>query len=538
MWYAASRFRLTRYFTIASLIAFTVVGLALFVLERQEEVFFEQVQAEQTTFFSKVQLELSGQQEDKARSELLAVHEAGHENLTRFLANVLWEKNIAPFMAKVQRIPDGQCRSMADTPGTEPTVEVNARHACFAEVGRRIMELPAFSSLDATAYAAMRSSTVFKIKVFDLRGITVYSSEHTQVGEDKSENLGWKTAVAGKPASELTHRDKFSAFEGVVENRDLISSYVPVRSPGGDRVIGVFEIYSDVTPFLDQINITSARIREITAANQAKVERAARDNEQKVHSSSQNFLAIVGGLLALLYAVLLFLVRNGQRILDQQSRAQEQATHREQLWHREKMAALSTMAKHVSHELGNPLATIAGLAEEIAGRQGNGGGGANQPKLILEQTQRIGAMIRQIADFAAARSEKPELADINQMVAAIRDFLSFDGRFQATRIEFRPDLQLPACVVIPDSLNEVLMDLMQACVEGNAKPERILVETRVDGAGVQIRIACEPASAALNLLFTESGETMRFESAKRRVAAMGGQLVLDATGLWIALPVG
>lgn len=534
--HSAGGFHLMRYFTITSLIAFATVGAVLFVLQRQEEAFFEQVQAEQAAFFSKAQQELSRQQEDTARNGLLAVHEAGHVNLTRFLANTLWEKDIAPFVSQVQRLPIAHCRTIADAPGPTGPGQQNARQACFAELGRRMMALPGFAALDATAYAAMRASTVFKIKVFDLRGITVYSSEHAQIGEDKTENLGWKTAVAGRPASELTHRDRFSAFEGVVENRDLISSYVPVRAAGKDEVVGVFEIYSDVTPFLGEIKGASARINEISAANQAKVERAATTNQQMVNSSSQEFLAIVGGSLALLYAALLLLVRNGQRIIDAQRRAQEQSAQREQQWHREKMSALATMAAHVSHELGNPLATISGLAEEIDSRQGGGVGGAVQPRLILEQTQRISSMMRQIADFAAARSEEPELVDVNQLTKAVCDFLSFDRRFRSTRIEFKPDSRLPACTVIPDYLNEVLTGLMQACVEGPLKPERILVETKLSGDNVHIQVACDVRDAAAMGLRASVDTDSRFVLAQRRVAEMKGMLTLLSAGFELSLP--
>lgn len=291
------------------------------------------MQKEQAAFFAEAQQELMRAHEQAARSDLLAAHEAGHFNLARVFANVLWQRDFASLVARAERLPVDHCRALGGELTRTAPEPTERQRACFAALGRRIMDLPGFAALDAKAYEAMRGSNVFKIKVFDLRGITVYSSEHGQIGEDKRDNLGWQSAVRGRPASELTHRDRFSAFERVVENRDLISSYLPVHAPGSDRIVGVFEIYSDVTPLIEQIKRTSAHIADLTAANQRMLERRAQDNGREVEASSRWLLAIVGGLLALLYLALLLLVRIGQRIIDRQ--AQAQAARREQAWHRE-----------------------------------------------------------------------------------------------------------------------------------------------------------------------------------------------------------
>lgn len=531
----AEGFRLTRYFTLTSLAAFAVVGAALFVLERRESTFFAEVQKEQAAFFAEAQVELTRAHEQAARSDLLAAHEAGHVNLARVFANVLWERNFAPLVARAERLPVDHCRALGGevTPAApEPT---ERQRACFAALGRRIMDLPGFAALDAKAYEAMRGSNVFKIKVFDLRGITVYSSEHDQIGEDKRDNLGWQSAVRGRPASELTHRDRFSAFERVVENRDLISSYLPVHAPGSDRIVGVFEIYSDVTPLLEQIKQVSAHIAASTAEKQRLLQVRALDNARKVEASSRWLLAIVGGLLALLYLALLLLVRIGQRIIDRQAQAQAQAARREQEWHREKMAALATMAAAISHEVGNPLTTITLLAQEIVEGKKRGDCSDCHPEVILEQAWRIAQMTRQMGAFASARSEAREPVDVNQMTKAVCDFLRFDQRYRSTPVEFRATEGLPASVVVPDHLNEVLMNIVQVAAEGTPAPARVVVETGTRGEQVLVRVDRQgPDGAAAPSAATTTD--LRVEAARRRIADMGGRLVIENAALCMLLP--
>ena len=78
---------------IAALATFVIVGLALYLLEREEMVFFEKTQQEQAAFFTQTQAELSRTTERAARKSLLAAQEAANENMTGLLANVLWDSD-------------------------------------------------------------------------------------------------------------------------------------------------------------------------------------------------------------------------------------------------------------------------------------------------------------------------------------------------------------------------------------------------------------------------------------------------------------
>jgi signal transduction histidine kinase len=193
------------------------------------------------------------------------------------------------------------------------------------------------------------------------------------------------------------------------------------------------------------------------------------------------------------------------------------------------------MAAHVSHELGNPLATISGIAEDIAS-QPQGAGGDKQPRQILEQTQRIAGMIRQIADFASARSERPELADINKLTKSVCDFLSFDSRFRSTPIHFSGDAELPPCNVIPDYLNEVLTGVLQGCVEGIPKPARIEVQTKATAKTIEIYVRHKAADGHAASAVPAPATDSTISSVQRRVFDMGAELGWIESGYLLQLP--
>ena len=320
-----SRFRLLRYFTLTSLAAFLLVAAPLMYVEQMHENSHASLLLEQSVYFKQTQGDSAKRQEEIALQDLLASQEAGNVNLARVFANALWQKDFAPFVAKAQRVATEQCRASAElADASARSTQAATTKTCFAEIGRQIIATPGFRELDEKVFATMKKSGVFKVKVYDLRGITVYSSEPGQIGEDKLGNAGWQRAVAGTPVSELTHREKFSAFEGMVMNRDLISSYLPVVD-AGEKIVGVFEIYADVTPFLDHIKRTTAHIQKLNAENQARMEAAHATIMANADRDANIQHASIYGLLLLLYLALFLIVRYGQRIIDSQDVDRAQA---------------------------------------------------------------------------------------------------------------------------------------------------------------------------------------------------------------------
>ena len=349
-------FRLTRYFTVTSLVAFGVVAATLMYFEHRQSNFFQEVQANEAQMLGGIQTDFVTRADAVARRDLLAVNEQGNLNLTRLFSNALWTSDITPYLADIGSVDFTHCRAMPDTTDVNgKTGATPEKKACFKETGAKLQALGSFAPLDARVREAMQGSTIFKIKVYDLSGITVYSTELAQIGEDKSGSAGWKTAAReGKAISELTFRDKFSALQGVVQNRDLIASYLPVIEPGSQKTVGVFEVYADVTPFLGQIKATSSEFKQVALANQTRLAEQAATNHQQVQSSSNQQLLIVAGLLALLYVVLLSSVRRAQTDIERQAR--ESDATKQRLAQSEKMTSLGQMVAGVAHQLNTPLA--------------------------------------------------------------------------------------------------------------------------------------------------------------------------------------
>jgi len=436
-------FPLVRHFALTSLVFFLAVGAALGYYYRE-----------------------------MALSRMLQQQESGNVNLTKVFANSLWQRHFSVLLA--------------DSAG---------------KASQDLKTISRIQEIHDEVLPLMRGSTTYKIKVYDTRGRTIYSSELAQIGEDKGSNPGFQGALAGLTKTELVHKEKFSAFEQVVENRDLIQSYIPQYDKGSDHPSGVFEIYSDVTPFLAEI-----------------------------HRTERLLALLITGALGSLFAALYLIIRRADGIIRQQ--AADHRNAQQHLAQSEKMASLGQLVAGVTHQLNTPLAfshnnvslaidtlkelstplqvaaKLAGLVKKLPAGQtsltlelGKSRNALAQLSFqgdelkdlthmlgdVLNGLEQMSELVNNLRDFTRLDRSKVVDADINQ---ALKTVVYIAKSSIPTRIKIIEELgELPLVSCNPSQLNQVFLNLITNAAQAIPEEGEIRVRTWLEPTQISIEVS-------------------------------------------------
>ena len=401
------------------------------------------------------------------------------------------------------------------------------RYASFIESARgqrseSVRNAPETARLLSDIRGLVSGLDVLKVKLYDVRGMTVFSSQTDQIGADYSGNDRFIQSAAGRVASKLELRDEFQSMAGLVTKRWVLSSYIPVRvGENGGRIVGVAEIYKDVT----QQRMEARRLLYTRTA-------------------------VIGTVLLVVFAVLVLIVWKSDRQLEEHRR-RELVLKASTAEAEAKSEAKSRFLANMSHEIRTPMNGVLGMASLLSKTNLD----ARQQRLLAtvrQSGEALLSLVNGILDFSKIEAGKVSLErsrfNITDCVKQVADLLqpsaTEKGIDLVCGIDVDEDLQ---ALGDPQRLRQVLVNLVSnaikftesgqvtlsaAVVERTHEAAQIRFEVRDPGIGIAedqqsyIFEAFSQVDSSASRRFGGTG--LGLSVSRELVRMMGGEIGCDS----------
>ncbi len=138
----------------------------------------------------------------------------------------------------------------------------------------------------------------------------------------------------------------------------------------------------------------------------------------------------------------------------------EQQAMEAQLIQSEKLATVGQLVSGVAHELNNPLTSIAGLSEFLLEQKELGPGDRGHLKVIHEQADRAGRIVRNLLTFARKGPAERVRLDLNDLVQRTLLLMGYDLRLRDVETQIELPLDLPEVIGDRHALQQVVLNLL------------------------------------------------------------------------------
>ena len=235
----------------------------------------------------------------------------------------------------------------------------------------------------------------------------------------------------------------------------------------------------------------------------------------------------------------------------------EQRSLEVQLIQSEKLAAVGQLVSGVAHELNNPLTSIAGLSEFLQERPALPAAEREHLRVIQEQADRAGRIVRNLLTFARKGSPGAGVVDLNDILGRTALLVTYELHLRGIElIEERADGPLPVRGN-RDELQQVLLNLVNNAVHAvrglpEGTPRRVTLGTGMEQGQVVVRVRDTGGGVPTELvpqLFTPffttkdpgEGTGLGLSLSYRIVESHGGRLSYQAVPggaeFWFSLPI-
>jgi signal transduction histidine kinase len=213
----------------------------------------------------------------------------------------------------------------------------------------------------------------------------------------------------------------------------------------------------------------------------------------------------------------------------------------EQLRHADRLVTVGKLASGIAHELGTPLNVVSGRAKMISQSPASDEPMRNNARIVMEQSERMAQIIRQLLDFARAGKPNKASVDLRHLVASTLSLLRPIA--EKRRVTLQLETAEPVSDVIVDAaqLQQVVTNLVVNAVQ--ATPESGVVEIGLHTSLRPQRDSApgpeKPARAYVCITVTDRGIGMSAETLERIFEPFfTTKDVGEGTGLGLAVAYG
>jgi len=386
--------------------------------------------------------------------------------------------------------------------------EVEARMQKDIELVARAIRLPLSHALERDRTGSVQQALDSALEIDRVYGVYVYDNTGEQIAGSGAARARVQTEQAVKLVSDGNRRGEF----GQAGDEKIFSYFVPLTDSGG-RINGLLQVTrrgSDFSDYLGRVRnqtliilagISIFLIVFVLVGHYGAIGRYLRNVEQgmvKIGFGEDHHRVPVEGPAEIrvlskgINAMLDRIQRSRSEIEQRQAREIEL---RSRLQQSEKLATIGQLASGIAHELGTPLSTVDGKAQQMLRHTDTSTQFQQGLKQIRTETARMEQIIRQLLDFG--RNNPLELTDVD-CAALIDSAITGLEQQSGTR---KIDIQISAPrepvtlradrIRIEQAVSNLLGNAIQACHNqvrvswsASGKGKEVTIRIEDDGPGI------------------------------------------------------
>jgi signal transduction histidine kinase len=141
----------------------------------------------------------------------------------------------------------------------------------------------------------------------------------------------------------------------------------------------------------------------------------------------------------------------------------------------DKLATVGQLAAGLAHEIGSPLQVIQGRAAMLREQPGDAERTRRHAEILVEQTERINRIVRQLLTYARRRPPQRAMVDAVAAARAVVELLEFEAKRRGVTVRLDASPHVPAIRADHDGIQQVVLNLVSNALAATAAGGHIQV---------------------------------------------------------------